>query len=328
MISVIVPVYNVESYLEHCINSILKQTYQEIEIIIVNDGSSDKSEMICKRLEENNNNIKVVSQRNQGVSVARNQGIELAQGEYITFVDGDDWLQPYMLQVMLETIEKTNASMILCDYSLCNNREDSRLNSEVKSEIILSVFRQEEYIVKSLLNGDTRCWGKIFQRHLLDNVRFRRDITIGEDLLFLIDVLPRIKEIVAIDIKGYCYYNNNRGSMMTKFKSSYMDQIYCWKLAKKSLGENKLIFQDYFIENKVDSIIMVSTMLVIGKMALLTKKELKENQGYFLACLEEVKNIDRKHDCKKILPKGYATKIFIFKNFPKVYLKLYKMWKR
>lgn len=332
MISIIVPMYNGVPYITRCINSILGQTYQEIEIIIVNDGSSDSSGDIIRKLAEKHHKIQVINQLNQGVSVARNNGLALAKGEYITFIDADDWIQPSMLQVMIEAIEKTKAKMAICDYLTCDNYKNSVISIHFPEKIMETVLDRESYITDSLLNSDTRCWGKLYRRELIGELRFRDNITIGEDLLFLIDILPNLSKIVTIDKKAYCYYNNEQGAMLTEFKSSYMDQIYCWKFAKQGLLENNQIeHKDKMkieIATKVDSIILISIMLVVGKFALLTSKEQLIKASFLKECHEEIRTYYNSSLANKQLTLGYRIKIAIFRKKPKLYLKLYRIWKR
>lgn len=113
MISIIVPVYNVEKYLEKCINSILGQTYENLELILINDGSNDGSEAICQKYINLDKRIKFITQENYGVSVARNRGLEIARGSYLLFVDSDDWLERNACQVLVETINKFKVDVVI-----------------------------------------------------------------------------------------------------------------------------------------------------------------------------------------------------------------------
>ena len=113
-VSIIVPVYNAEKYISECIESILNQSYKNFELIMVNDGSTDKCGMICNQYENFDKRVRVIHQPNQGQSRARNLGVELARGKWISFVDGDDIIHPQMLELMIDAIEKSNAKMCIC----------------------------------------------------------------------------------------------------------------------------------------------------------------------------------------------------------------------
>ena len=120
-ISVVVPVFNSEKYLEKCIDSIINQTYKNIEIILINDGSSDKSEEICNSYLKTYKNIKLINQSNSGVSVARNNGLKSSTGDYVLFVDSDDWLEKDMLEIMVKEIDNFDIDIVRCEYFVENN---------------------------------------------------------------------------------------------------------------------------------------------------------------------------------------------------------------
>lgn len=116
MVSIIIPVYNVEQYLPECLSSILCQTYKDIEIILVNDGSTDRSGELCRAAAESDNRVVLIEQKNAGLSAARNAGLDRASGEYIMFVDSDDYVSPYMVETMLKSIE--DADMVMCRFCI------------------------------------------------------------------------------------------------------------------------------------------------------------------------------------------------------------------
>lgn len=126
-ISVVIPVYNVENYLHRCVDSVLNQTFQDLEIILVNDGSQDKSSEICDEYANKDKRIKVIHKKNARVSAARNDGIKMAKGKYISFIDSDDWIEPEMYQEMINKAKKLNLDFIMCDYKKKSNEyEDKR----------------------------------------------------------------------------------------------------------------------------------------------------------------------------------------------------------
>lgn len=123
MISVIIPIYNVEEYLEKCVNSVLNQTYSDLEIILVDDGSTDNSGKICDELKNKDNRIIVIHQENQGLSAARNAGIAKALGEYIAFVDSDDYIMEDMYETLYKNLEKTDADISICKYQYVKKQQ-------------------------------------------------------------------------------------------------------------------------------------------------------------------------------------------------------------
>ena len=123
LISVIVPVYQVEQYLERCVDSILNQSYHNLEIVLVDDGSTDKGKVICDRYGTQNTNVKVIHQQNQGLSAARNTGIEASTGEWICFIDSDDYIEENMLEIMLRTSFEDQSDMVICGFVRCDDKD-------------------------------------------------------------------------------------------------------------------------------------------------------------------------------------------------------------
>ncbi len=165
-ISVIVPVYNSELYLEECIESVLNQTYDNFELILINDGSSDNSKYICDKYEKKDNRVRVKHICNSGVSVARNIGISISTGDYIVFVDSDDYINPDMLKELYNYINKYNTDMVICDFMYYKN--NVFINSEVKEQNI-KIYTSEEaqyQLYKDKYLNFIVVWGKIYKRKL------------------------------------------------------------------------------------------------------------------------------------------------------------------
>ena len=341
MISIVVPIYNGENYIEDCVRSILAQTYQDWELILVDNASEDSSLSKCKDFAAKDDRIEVLQQhRNMGVSAARNLGIEKTRGEFITFIDIDDWVNPDYLEKLMAIQQKKNAEMVVCEYSkvydsdrelLRNQRKvngnlvKQSLDSEhniyqqtVETKNHLKMYDTKEYLEKYFLNGNTHCWGVLFDRNLLHGIYFPKGVSIGEDMLFLLEVAQNAKQIVVTDYEGYNYYINESGAMKKKFTASYMDQIICWERALKMVSDKfpQLI-------DKMESILVVSVLLVIGKMSELTDEERKQYIEEEHRCRETFMKYGTKKEIGKFLPKGYPTKIFVYRYFPKLYMSLY-----
>ena len=171
LISIIVPVYNVEKYIVRCLESILSQTYKNIEVIIVNDGSVDKSGEICERYAKKDNRIKLINKSNGGLSDARNKGIDQANGIYITFVDSDDYISQNYVEILYKLIKENNA-----DISICDKYEIYKDNMNVRSEtkIIENVYNSKEVITKLLYGYSyyVSAWAKMYKKELFNNIRF------------------------------------------------------------------------------------------------------------------------------------------------------------
>lgn len=202
-ISVIVPVYNVQAYLGACIESILKQTYSNLEIILVDDGSSDRSGEICDLYAKNDSRIIVVHKKNGGVSAARNTGIELSSGDYITFVDSDDTIDPDMYELLLDFALQYDADIAHCGYKHIVG-EEVRLVHDTKEVII----QNEEEALRCLIGGikfGGSLWNKLFRRSLVADLRLREDIKTNEDILYNFEAFRRCSTTVFADYAKYNY---------------------------------------------------------------------------------------------------------------------------
>ncbi|MGN0308214.1 MAG: glycosyltransferase family 2 protein [Lachnospiraceae bacterium] len=329
MISIIIPVYNVENYIEDCINSILQQEYQDWELLLIDNGSEDNSGDICMRLAKQEARIRFFyQQENRGVSAARNLGMEKARGEYITFVDADDWIKPDFLWVLWEMSQQTQADMAICGYERVCLKDRELLGKAKESaaagqkSYYTEEYTRERYFGDYLLEGNTHCWGILYTRQLLEHLEFREDLSIGEDLLFLIDGAVKASKIIITDYRGYCYFVNTAGAMEKPFTPSYMDQITCWQEAEK-----KLTGRYPRLQRKVESIRLVSVLLVVGKLARLSKTEQRQYQKEQSYCHLLVKEYSREKEVFSYLPKGYSMKVRLYRYFPKVYISAYGRWK-
>ena len=321
MVSIIVPVYNAEDYLEKCIRSILKQSNPEWELILIDNGSADRSYEICKRYSESDERISVLHQhRNLGVSVARNLGKEKANGEFITFIDADDWIESDFLDTLINVQKKEQSDIVICGYkSVYDVDREKELQTILSDEEPLTrVYNIEDYLESYMLQGNTHCWGVLYHKNILEEIGFPKGITIGEDLLFLIDTTIKAKKIAVTEYRGYNYFINEKGAMKKKFTPSYMDQILCWKMASE-----KIVNLYPSVKNKLDSILVVSAILVVGKLAELEKKERRQYVKELEECKEIVKEYGKKREVVNLLPKGYSLKCILFRLVPVMYMELY-----
>ena len=330
MISVVMPVFNAEKYLKKSIESILHQTYPAWELIIVDNGSEDDSLKICQEYAKEEERMLVLHQyQHKGVSAARNLGVEKATGDYITFLDADDWVAEDYLETLAKTVRDTQADMLVCQYQKVYDADRNAESVAVVEECektqryAAKAYNKEEYVSQCLLEGYTHCWGVLYKLSLLEGIRFPSRITIGEDVLFLIDTVLQAERIVVTQYDGYRYYINENGAMNRKFTPSYMDQILCWEKAKE-----KLLDKYPAIEDKINSILVVSTMLVVGKLSALSKEEVDGFQKEIEECQNIIQEYGNQKEIIKLLPQGYALKVKIFRSSPILYMKMYGAWKK
>lgn len=211
LVSIIVPVYNVENYIEKCVNSLMNQTYKNIEIILVDDGTPDASSTIVDDLAMKDQRICVIHQENKGVSAARNAGLERSAGNYIMFVDGDDWVDPDYVSYFFGLVKETGTLIGMNK----NNYSSSRLKTTEKKYTV-----EAEKAIEWIYSNEifVAVWNKIYSRRLLidNNISFDSTIWYGEGMLFNIQCLQYV-DTVAIGEKSVYHQTFNPDSAMRKF---------------------------------------------------------------------------------------------------------------
>lgn len=208
LISVIVPIYNVEKYLERCVNSILNQTYKNIEIILVDDGSPDKCPQICDKCKNIDSRVKVIHKENGGLSDARNYGLSIAKGKYISFVDSDDYIHEETYEKMIKVLELQNADIVCCGINHVYDNKIESINIEQR-------IYDDESAIEALIMGknlNQTVWNKIYKRNIIDNILFEKG-KINEDDFWTYKVFSNSKKIITLDECLY-YYVHRESSIM------------------------------------------------------------------------------------------------------------------
>ena len=213
-VSVIVPVYNVEKYLEKCLESLIHQTLKEIEIIIINDGATDSSPKIIERYTQKDSRIKTINQKNQGLSGARNSGLKIAQGEYISFIDSDDWVDQDFLEKLYNSAKNNNADIAMT--TIIRKRE--KIQKYRVHYIKENVYETLEEKIKAC-NIPTCCyvWNKLYKKNLLENMEFSIN-RYFEDMLWIPEIIKKANKIVTTRYTNY-YYRVNNNSIVKKVQS-------------------------------------------------------------------------------------------------------------
>lgn len=241
-ISVIVPVYNVEKYLPACIDSILRQTHSNLEVILINDGSKDKSGQICDEFAKLDSRVKVVHKENGGVSAARNIGLDSAEGDYIAFVDSDDFIAVNMYERLLQEIKRTDTDMVLCNYSKVD--EEGKILTEyayVQNEIVTGV---DALIWLEREHNWSYCvvWPRLYKKKVFDGIRFKENV-ICEDEFIAHQLYLNCDKVAGIN-ESFYFYRNNPGSITSSKGIRNLDGIeamYDRFLDYQKLGLNHLL---------------------------------------------------------------------------------------
>jgi glycosyltransferase involved in cell wall biosynthesis len=250
LISVIVPVYNVELYLDKCITSLLRQTYNNLEIILVNDGSTDNSLEICEKYQLSDNRIFIINKKNGGLSSARNAGINIAKGTYLSFVDSDDWVEEDFIDTLYNQLEKYNA-----DISQCGSIQEVIQDNGISRNAII---RSEEVIImtgiEALINLQDRktyldnvvAWNKLYKRELFESLRYPEGMN-HEDIAIIHELLYSARTIAVNRSTLYHYIQRTNSITSSKFNIKKLDTIHAL--------ERRL---DFFHENNEPELIAIT----------------------------------------------------------------------
>jgi len=229
-ISVIVPVYNVEAYLNRCVDSILAQSYEQLEIILVDDGSTDRSPAICDAYVRQDERIRVIHKENGGLSDARNAGLQIATGEYIGFVDSDDWIEPDMYRDMYEAAVKYDAQVAVCRYAevykdrVVDGSQGDVLLLNRKEVLDIYICEHPQYKIYNSV------WSKLFCREVIADLKFPMGRN-SEDIVFTTKAFCRLERCVYLDRAYYNYVRERDGSIMNGSSGERMlkDEIPFWR---------------------------------------------------------------------------------------------------
>lgn len=253
-VSIIVPVYNSERFIDACLKSIAAQSYRDIEVIVIDDGSTDTSLSICSSIAENDERFHIISQNNAGVSSARNVGLHIAIGKWITFVDSDDVIAPGFLDYLLETATTNNAEMVVGGYKTicCENTDDlSRINKS--KQIVLSPAEALEKMLYQ--NGyDTASWGKLYKHSLFDGVYFP-DIRSSEDLSTIYRTFFHTNKVVYVIDSGYRYrlvpgslsYSSSEIESIDTVEAAFMEMIRHYPSIECACNCRKLSYYSHLL---------------------------------------------------------------------------------
>lgn len=320
-ISVIVPVYNIEIYLNRCLNSIINQTFKDIEIIVVDDGSTDNSSNICKQFAEIDNRIKIIHKENNGLGLARNSGLDISIGDFVTFIDGDDYIENNALQLLYETATKQNCDIVYggvyYDYKnkiiKKNNVNSLKVwNSENKIKLFLlgligtmpESTKNTEYEVsvwKSLYRKD------IFDRYNISFVSEREFIS--EDIIFDIDYIQHTNKIAMIPECIYHYCINDNSLSKIYRKDRFDKNIILYNELNRKLS---YIFKEYEYQIRMDRFLITKARICINAIYNSNDKDKKDSIIKILNN-KQIEEILARYDINR-LPKKLSIFVKAMKN--------------
>lgn len=227
LITVVIPAYNVEKYIDRCLDSFVRQSYKNLEIIVINDGSTDRTEESIQSFVERDSRVFKISQKNQGLSAARNAGIEAAKGQYITFVDSDDFVSENYIEHLFEIMIKEQAEVSVCGHQKFYKEQDIQSrDSSQESESLLEAMTGVEALRNLLYRKKivTSAWGKLYKAELLSGIRYPVG-WIYEDLATTYKILGRAKKVVISNEENYYYFQRADSIFHTKFQQKNIVQL-------------------------------------------------------------------------------------------------------
>ena len=311
-ISVIIPIYNVEKYLKRCIESIIKQTYSNLEIILVDDGSPDGCAKICDEYKNKDERIVVIHKKNGGLSDARNAGLKVATGVIISYIDSDDYVDLDMYEKMTKAMEEKNADIVVCGTNI--DYEDG--HTKVKCEKEEKSFNREEALIElnSFKSFDMAVWNKLYKREVVDKIEF----PVGkksEDYFVMYQYFARAKKVVIINQAKYHYFQ--RSNSISRGKNVTHDYIEGSKSQKEFFKKN---FPDLnYVGNTAYAFSYIATynryIKNELKMTNEMKKEFKKEVRKYLKDINGNSHISRS---KKIQATLFSYSLFIYKIALKV----------
>ena len=237
LVSVIVPIYNMEKHLDRCLESVLGQTYQNLEVLLIDDGSTDGSLELINGYAERDPRVRVFHKENGGVSSARNLGLEMMRGEYCTFVDPDDYVADVYVERLCSVAIEYKADLVFCSYASVSPQEDGPV-SRKKSSLEPRVISKESCSIWDL---SSVCWGACYSKELVREQRFDETLYCGEDTLFLVGCFLRSRTCVRIDDELYAYVQYSDSASHGDFSLKKWTVLRAWKTIVDKVKDDKPI---------------------------------------------------------------------------------------
>ena len=310
LISIITPVYNAEQYLDECIGSVLNQTYTNIELILINDGSTDGSPGICRKWADQDERVKLIDKKNEGAAIARNIGINNAKGSLIGFVDNDDIIEPDMYEIMYRDMKKADADIVMCnsrsykDGKRGKNSLERYSSFEIERRALVERFLSYEKIFASSV------WSKLYKKEIIGEVRFLENIMLGDDYFFNGIIYPKIRKMYYEERMLYNYRIREGSMCRSDIGEHFFDKYRVAEKLSENLKKYEFIDDSYLNKFTLSTLYEILYELCIKKA---DKKLIKTWKNKF--------NRKFKSDCKfKTTNKKNYIKMFMLGHFPRFYV--------
>lgn len=301
-VSIIIPVYNIENYIEKCLKSIEEQLYSCFEVIIINDGSTDDTKKICTEFAAKDSRFNVFNRQNAGVSSARNLGLSISKGKYICFVDGDDYLSKNYLDLLVRYMESEEADIVCADYYLDVGGQIIVHSQETITPIIF--FNKDainKLSDKNLYQG--YLWNKIFKQELIttNNIKFDERVKIWEDMLFCLNYLAHSNKVLYVQVPIYYYVQRQNSAINTSSIWTEHTHLYAleqmWVIAKDYEGDFKEYIRNFYAND------------LVGQLCKNKKASYTDIHRQLVKIESLNANLTFKHKLKKVLVKMFPRLI-------------------
>lgn len=331
LVSVIVPVYNVEKYLSTCLESILTQSYTKLEILLVDDGSTDNSSQICIKYESKDDRIKVLKKKNGGLAAARNTGIANAHGKYIYFVDSDDCIHPELIYTTVSLAEQYNANIVQVELKMVpadfQNYSQKAVKGKIqcftKEEALCNLDQDNQTIAQNIRLSTTVVWNKLYRATIFEQIKFQDKLRIHEDQMIIHRLIAEANGMIFYDTPLYYYRNNQNSLIRTSWRPEkliiidcYRDRLDCALELEESETKKDVVslFYNRYLICMIKNYIMIYEHMK-GKERKKMQKEL------IIRLKKELKN----ETCTIPFKRKIALQVFVF--FPMPSILLYKILK-
>lgn len=287
LITIVVPIYNTEKYLKKCIDSIISQTYKNIEIILVNDGSTDNSKKICEEYEKKDDRIKLINKKNGGQGSAKNVGIDAATGNYIGFVDSDDYIDEDMFETLYNLCIKNEADISMVAF---NKVIDGKVMKTIDFNGETIIFDKFNAIKELLLDREIKnySWNKLFKKEIYNDVRFSENLKY-EDIEITVRLFEKINRLAYKKISKYYYVQRNNSTVNSKKYSNLKDYLTVTKQRYEYLKNKDILIEKY------NALGFITNMIILYKDSVTYDipelyNDFKNNYKLFCELTERYKN--------------------------------------
>lgn len=320
LISVIIPIYNIERYIGKCINSIINQTYKNLEIILVDDGSTDKSGQICDEYAQIDTRILVIHKKNEGLSDARNSGLDICKGKYIGFVDGDDWIADDMYEFLYRTLIERQADVAVCGHFI---EDDEGVYDSECADGNLKIYNCREAVCAIVKDEEIHsfAWDKLYKRELFDGIRYPAGRYV-QDIFTTYKIFEKADKVACNNQPKYYYYQRKNSIQRTRGGKLNWDQFCAYKESLTVLEKNYPELREFLIIRLVSFGIAAYNCLILKeKVSGEEERQKKEILTTIQVCGEEVKS--KKYGTKVL---RCRIRLILGKKYYKLYPKLKRVW--